>query len=198
MQVRLFTTRPLLLTITGLALGAALVLGASGSNRYADAATQLSTNAATAMATIAATSAATISPDPFAANIALAKNFYNAFNTGNTDSLTGVIAEDWIDDPLSAGQQPGRSGFIPVVQYFRSAFPDLHHSIDDIVAEGDRVVVRGTLSGTQKGDFNGIPATNRKVTFRTIDIHQIKDGVIVETWHLEDIASLMSQLTSKQ
>jgi len=75
-----------------------------------------------------------------------------------------------------------------------SAFPDLHATIDDMVAEGDKVACRWTLTGTHKGEFMGIPPTNKKVTMWVITIVHIADGKFVEEWERYDTLGLMRQL----
>ena len=77
---------------------------------------------------------------------------------------------------------------------FRSAFPDFKVTIDDMIAEGDKVVVRGTWSGTHKGEFMGIPATGKSVSFGVIDTVRIAGGKMVEHWGLMDNFRLMQQL----
>jgi predicted ester cyclase len=76
----------------------------------------------------------------------------------------------------------------------RSAFPDFKGTIDDIVAEGDKLVLRWTWSGTQKGEFMGVPPTGKSVSFGVIDIFRIAEGKVVEHWGLMDSMSLMQQL----
>ncbi len=77
---------------------------------------------------------------------------------------------------------------------FYSAFPDFFHEIHDLIAEGDKVVVRATDYGTHKGEFNGIPPTGKKVSLGVIAIYRIKDGKIAEFWGEYDMLGLMQQL----
>jgi steroid delta-isomerase-like uncharacterized protein len=77
---------------------------------------------------------------------------------------------------------------------FFSAFPDIHYTIDDIVAEGDRVAARWTMTGTHKGEFMGIPPTNKKVTISAITIDRIAGGKYVEEWLRFDTLDFMQQL----
>ena len=65
-----------------------------------------------------------------------------------------------------------------------------------IAAAGDKVAVRNTVSGTHQGAFMGHAPTGRRIEMRTMDVHQVRDGKIVVTWHLEDFAGLMAQLTA--
>ena len=67
-----------------------------------------------------------------------------------------------------------------------NTFPDLKITIQDILQDGDKVVVRSEISGTQKAPFMGSPSKNRKLLIQAIDIHEFKDGKIVRTWHSED------------
>ncbi|MBF6331897.1 ester cyclase [Nocardia transvalensis] len=74
------------------------------------------------------------------------------------------------------------------------AFPDLHVRIDDMIAEGDRVVVRLWFTGTHDGQFQGLPATGRHVEFGAIRIYRLADGQVTETWAYQDAAGLLQQL----
>jgi steroid delta-isomerase-like uncharacterized protein len=74
------------------------------------------------------------------------------------------------------------------------AFPDLHFKIEDILAEGDKVAYRLTVSGTHKGEFQGIPPTNKKVSFSSTGISNIIDGKVAEDWVDVDVMGLMQQL----
>ena len=129
-------------------------------------------------------------------NKAVVAWFYDAFNAGDTTALDRVLAPHWVDDPAAPGQAPGPEGFHPIVDAFHTAFADLRVVNEDVIAEGDRVAVRSTVYGTHVGDFFGLPATGRTVSFRAMDIHQVRGGRIIYTWHLEDIASLTQQLTA--
>jgi predicted ester cyclase len=74
------------------------------------------------------------------------------------------------------------------------AFPDLHFRIEDILAEGNKVAYRVTVSGTHKGEFQGIPPTNKKVSFSSTGISNIVDGKVGEDWVDADTIGLMQQL----
>jgi C-1 hydroxylase len=78
---------------------------------------------------------------------------------------------------------------------FWSAFPDLSHKIQDIMAEGDKVAVRVINTGTHKGEFLGIPPTDKKVSFVGVGFLTIRDGKIVEQWAVNDTMELMQQLS---
>lgn len=128
------------------------------------------------------------------ANKALARRVYEAFSTGDVSLLDDVVAADFADHPLAPGQGPGLEGFKGVIAFFRSVFPDLVVSVEDLIAEGDRVAARLVGRGTHEGEFLGIPPTGRRVTFAATDVHRIDGGKIVETWHIEDYLGIFVQL----
>ncbi len=76
----------------------------------------------------------------------------------------------------------------------RAAFPDLHVTAEDIIAEGDKVVVRGTISGTHKGEFMGIPATGKEGRVTGISTFRLADGKVCEGWAESDSLGLLIQL----
>jgi steroid delta-isomerase-like uncharacterized protein len=73
-------------------------------------------------------------------------------------------------------------------------FPDLHITIEDLVEEGDKIVSRNTVTGTQRGEYMGIPPTGKSVTYNGIFIFRFADGRIAETWGVVDVVSQMKQL----
>ena len=77
---------------------------------------------------------------------------------------------------------------------FLGAFPDLHIRVEDLIAEGDKIVGRVTLTGTHQGELMGIPATGKKVSFSEILIIRISNGKAVEQWEVADTMSMMQQL----
>ncbi|GAA2062602.1 ester cyclase [Williamsia deligens] len=128
--------------------------------------------------------------------VSVVRAFYEPFRTGDTSVYDDVLAADWVDIPLAPGQEQGPSGMAAQIGLFRRAMPDYSVVHEDLIAQGDRVAVRNTVSGTHQGAFMGIEATGRRIEMRTMDVHQVRDGQIVVTWHLEDFAGLMGQLTA--
>jgi len=117
------------------------------------------------------------------------------FNRGNMDIVGEIFAPDFIEhEQLPPGIPIGREGVKVMTTMLRNAFPDFKATIDDILAEGDKVVVRMTWSGTQKGEFMGVPAAGKRVSFGVIDIIRITNGKLVEHWGQMDSMSLMQQL----
>ena len=117
------------------------------------------------------------------------------FNRGNMSQVDEFIAPDFIErEELPPGIPPGREGVKQMTIMFRSAFPDFKATIDDMIAEGDKVVVRMTWSGTHKGEFMGIPPTGKSVSFGLIDIVRFAGDKFVEHWGMMDSTSMMQQL----
>jgi len=126
----------------------------------------------------------------------LVRGFYEPFRTGDTSIYDEVLAQDWIDVPLAPGQQQGPAGMAGQIAAFRHAMPDYNVTHEDLIVQGDKVAVRNTVSGTHQGTFMGIQPTGKHIEMRTMDVHQVRDGRIIATWHLEDFAGLMAQLNA--
>ena len=125
----------------------------------------------------------------------LTRSFEELFNRGNLDVADELFAPDFAErEELPAGLPGGREGVKQLTAMFRRAFPDFHVTIDDIITEGDRVVVRSTWTGTQRGEFMGIPPTGKSICFGVIDIVRIAYGKAVEHWGQLDSMRMMQQL----
>ena len=128
---------------------------------------------------------------------AAVRQFYQALSTGDAGLLDEILADDWEDIPPPPGAGSGRESFkAQGLAWMRTIFPDLVITNEDIIvsADGSKVAVRSVDRGTQSGAALGIPATGKRAEFRAFDIHHLKDGVIVKTWHLEDFFGLVTQL----
>jgi len=126
---------------------------------------------------------------------AMAQQWYSeVMNEGNEDLIDELCAENFVDhDPLP-GTGPDRQGIHDFVKLIRSAFPDLETTVDEIIAEGDRIAVRSTFRGTHEGDFMGIPATGKKVEVSNYDFVRFENDQAAEHWGTIDSAALMEQL----
>ncbi len=112
------------------------------------------------------------------------------WNQGKLATIDELIATNLI----SNGQPSGREGFRQFVTAVRTAFPDIHFTIEDTVVEGDKVVIRYTGRGTHQGAFAGIPATGKQVQFPGIDIFRIANGQMAEEWLMYDQLGLLQQI----
>jgi predicted ester cyclase len=131
-----------------------------------------------------------------AANRDLVRLFYEeTLNRGNIAAIDAYVAPGAIEhEELAPGIPPGREGVKVFFAMLRAAFPDLHATIDDQIAEGDKVMASLTVRGTHQGEFMGIAPTGRQIAFRTIDIVRVADGQLVEHWGLTDSLALLQQL----
>ena len=125
----------------------------------------------------------------------LSRMIEEVFNRGKTSLVDDFLAPGFVEhEELPPGIPPGREGVKQLSSLFRSAFPDLKIKIDDTIADGDKVAIRCTWSGTHKGEFMGIPPTGKSVSFGVIDIVRIAGGKIVEHWGQMDAMRMMQQL----
>lgn len=114
-----------------------------------------------------------------------------AMETGDDAEFDAVMAEDYIQhNHLGNGRDPVKK----MVAGLRRAFPDLKVVAEDLVAEGDRVVARVTITGTHQGRFLGVDPTHRPITIRSVDIWRIEDGRLKEHWDVVDRLEFMQQL----
>jgi len=131
-------------------------------------------------------------------NKATVRRFNKEFiEGGNMESFNEIIAADFINQTAPVGSPKGPEG----VAYFfnhllRSAFPDLKVVIHDQVAEGDKVTTRKSFHATHRGEFFGVPASNKKVVMDVIDIIRLRDGKFAEHWGALDMQNVMMQITS--
>jgi steroid delta-isomerase-like uncharacterized protein len=105
-----------------------------------------------------------------------------------------IIHPDFYDHTNPPGMQHGLDGHKAIVRLFRAAFPDSQWTIEDLVAENDRVVIRTTFRGTHLGDFFGVPASGRSVEFGGVHILRVADGKIAEHLGTNDDLGLMRQI----
>jgi steroid delta-isomerase-like uncharacterized protein len=115
-------------------------------------------------------------------------------NQGRFERMSDLVKEDFIElDPLP-GQQQGREGLKAVLMEMKSAFPDIHWVILEMIAEGDKVATRFTWSGTHRDQFLGIPATGKSVEVKGVVIDRLEAGKMADSRILMDTLGLMQQL----
>lgn len=126
-------------------------------------------------------------------NKAIVQRSYEEFNKGNLDMIDEVFSADCLYANRNIrGIEASRGAFAS----FRNAFPDALFTIDDMVAEGDKVWVRYTFAGTHKGTYMGVPPTGKKVKNNGIRGYRLADGKIVEHWGLGNDLELMRQMVA--
>ena len=125
------------------------------------------------------------------------QQFYEqAWNEKNLAIVDETHSPDWnhIDPSLPGDVSGGPDGNRERMNQVLSSFPDIHFDIQDMIAEGDKVVVRFLARGTHKGVFAGIRPTGKKVAMQGIIIHRLSEGQIVEDWVIRDTLGLLQQL----
>lgn len=116
------------------------------------------------------------------------------WSEGNLAAADELYGPDFICHFIGGTEWKGIQGLKSEVASHRAAFPDWNEKVDDIIAEGDRVVIRFTSSGTQRGEFAGMAPHGEKVTIHEAAIYRVVAGKIVEQWGFPDSQSLMQQL----
>lgn len=128
-------------------------------------------------------------------NKAIIQRFVDeVLNKKNVDALGDFMAEDMVDHNPPPIEKPGLEGMKDMIRMFFNAFPDLEVQVHDVIAEGDKVVMRGTTTGTHQGEFMGIAATGKKVSYGEIHVLRMADGKMAEHWGVEDQMGMMQQL----
>jgi steroid delta-isomerase-like uncharacterized protein len=115
-------------------------------------------------------------------------------NQGRIDSAVQFVWEDMVEQVPFPGQGPGLEGLKDVVRGMRAGFPDLYFSVDEQIAEGDKVVTRFEWTGTHQGEFLGVAATGRSVKVWGVVIDRLDSGRIKDTRIIMDTLGLMMQL----
>ena len=117
-----------------------------------------------------------------------------AFNAGNLEVVDEALAADYVEHQAAPDAPGGPAAFKAFVRAFRATFPDVHATVEDMVAEEDRVALRVTWRGSQQGALGEIPATGLPVEFGGYHIYRFEDGKIAEHWGLQDDLGLLLQL----
>ena len=115
-------------------------------------------------------------------------------NNKNMAAADELVAEVFVELDPFPGQEQGREGLKQVLRMLFGAFPDMHWTVEELIAEGEKVVNRFTWRGTHRGEFLGIPPTGRQVKVKGVVIDRIVEGRIVESRILMDNFGLMQQL----
>ena len=124
-------------------------------------------------------------------NKALQRRFYEElFNRGNLAILDELCAPNFIDHNAFPGQAPGIEGLKQSFAAMRAAFPDMRVTVEQMLAEGDKVAAHIALRATHRGEFMGIAPTGKEVTARVSDIIRFAGGKAVERWGVEDMSGL--------
>jgi predicted ester cyclase len=122
------------------------------------------------------------------------ERFYLAFSTKDLSLLRQVVTSDWQYIPEPPNAVPGPDKMSTVFRNIVAGLPDMKIHILDLLIHDDRVGVRAEVTGTQTGKLLGIEATSKQVHFAIHSFHRMRDGLIAQTWHLEDWLAVFRQL----
>lgn len=124
------------------------------------------------------------------------KRVYEAVNQGKLEVIDELIGANLVFNipTVPGGKITGAEGYKQYIQSHRAAFPDLHVTIQDQIADGDKVVTRWSVTGTHKGPEIGVPPTGKQVTVTGITIARYQGGKFVEVWEISDALGLLMQL----
>ena len=133
-----------------------------------------------------------------AANKAVLSRLHDAVNSGDAEVIAKAIDEVVEPDVLFHAPVPtGATGAQALKQVWAGllhAFPDIHVAVEDVIAEGDKVVARNTVTGTHQGEFRGVPPTGKSVSYHEIFVFRVSGGRIAEIWGVVDVLAQMRQL----
>ncbi|AOR30067.1 ester cyclase [Streptomyces fodineus] len=139
-----------------------------------------------------------MSTDEATRNKVTLARFHDAVNSGDPEVISKTIDELAAPDMLFHAPVPmGMTGAQALKQVWTvllHAFPDIHVAVDDVIAEGNKVVARNTVTGTHRGEFRGLAPTGRSIAYGEIFILRFEGGRIAEIWGVVDVSSQMRQL----
>lgn len=122
------------------------------------------------------------------------EQFGEAINSGNLERLRDLVAQDVKDHDPAPNQGPGPQGYIDFFSMMRSAFPDMKVEVEKLVADEDNVAFAYTLTGTHKGDFMGVKATDTPIKVRGMQISRFENGKMAERWGSSDELGILKQI----
>ena len=123
-------------------------------------------------------------------NKTIVLGFIKAYNERKLDLIDDFVSPDYIDHDKNIG----REGLKQLIAMGITAFPDWLETVEDVIAEGDKVWVRLTYTGTHKGAFMGLPPTGKKINSKAVDIYRIENGKLAEYWNVTDNINIFKQI----
>ena len=127
-------------------------------------------------------------------NKAIVRRWFEFLNTHNVAAVGEMVTSDYVRHDPNAPEVRGPEAEKQLVTMNLTAFPDLHITIEDLIAEGDTVVARLTARGTHQGELLGMPPSNTRVTIKAVEIYRVVDGTIAEQWVVSDTLGMLQQL----
>ncbi len=123
------------------------------------------------------------------------RRLYDLINAGEIDAFGDLLADDFVEHEETPGLEPTKEGVKQLFNMYVAAFPDLRMEAEDVLVSGDKVVALLRATGTNQGEFMGMPATGKSVDIQMIDIIRFdSDGLACEHWGVVDTFAMMQQL----
>ena len=120
--------------------------------------------------------------------------FEKVWNEKQVEQIDELVAPDYVHHDVLSPDQTGIKAYKQFVDFYHNAFPDIRFNIEDEISNGDRVVIRWTVTGTHNGDLPGLPPAGRPISVTGITIGRLSDGKFVESWNNWDALGMMQQL----
>jgi steroid delta-isomerase-like uncharacterized protein len=128
-------------------------------------------------------------------NTATVRRMYERLSARDVDGFGDLLADDFVEHEATPGLEPTKEGVKAFFRMYMDAFPDLRMEPEDVLPSGDKVVTRARGTGTQRGEFMGMPATGKSIDVELIDIMRFRDdGLVQEHWGVFDTLKMMQQL----
>jgi steroid delta-isomerase-like uncharacterized protein len=126
---------------------------------------------------------------------AVVQQFYDeVVNAGRFDLVDALFAEDFINHDQNPAFAPGREGIKQLFRHVRTGFPDLFYRVDALLVAGDKVIDRGTATGTHTGPYGPNPPSGRRFEMKEMHIYTVRDGRITERWAIADALKMRQDL----
>jgi steroid delta-isomerase-like uncharacterized protein len=123
------------------------------------------------------------------------RRLYDLISAGDIDGFGELLVEDFVEHEETPGLDPTKEGVKQFFHMYKAAFPDLRIEAQDVLVSGDKVVARARATGTHRGEFLGMPATDKSVDVQLIDIIRFDDdGLAREHWGVFDALAMLQQL----
>jgi steroid delta-isomerase-like uncharacterized protein len=119
---------------------------------------------------------------PCDVNKALTRQFFKRVSAGDLSAVDELVADDYVEHEQVPGLAPGKAGVRQLFEMFHSAFWEAAVEVDDMIAEGDKVFILARMTGTQRGELMGIPATGRAIDVGVCDYFRVEAGALAEHW----------------
>jgi len=128
-------------------------------------------------------------------NKEIVRRFWGVWEEGNIGLVDELVGPDYVNHSPGMPNQPqGPEGIKAIVNMFRAGMPDLRVVIEDVIAEGDKVMMRYRIEGTHEGELFGVPPTGRRVSIESITVERVSGRKIREHWRVTDTLDMMQQL----